>query len=125
MIVTKETKRLLSERRAVKADKDFGQQAFTLFYRDYVFAGSIRPTGVKYCLRTSDGACRLHGIVFGPLKNALAELPAPLPEWDIPTVWSEKPIRALGTCNRTEENLFDRILIPGLDDRDENDSRQS
>lgn len=120
MKVSPETRRQLAERRAAKADKDFGQQAFTLFYRDYVFAGSIRPTGVKYCLRTNDGACRLHGIVFGPLKNALAELPGPLPEWDIPTVWSEKPIRALGTCNRTEENLFDRILGP-----DENDSRQS
>jgi hypothetical protein len=86
------------------ADDEFGREVFTLFYRKYVFAGSSRPTGIKYCLRTKTG-CYAHGIVFGPLKNAIAELPGPAATWKIPTQWSPNPIRALGTCheNRSSE----------------------
>lgn len=111
MIVSKKTMEELAKRREARTldrmaatDMAWGQKVFTLFYRDYVFRGSIRPTGIIYCLRSADGVCHKHGIVFGPLANAVAELPDPPRSWKIPTKWAPRPIRAFGTCHYNENH---------------------
>lgn len=89
MRVTLRTRAELAKRRAARRekteveDKAWGQACFKLFWRGYKFRGSDQPTGAEYWLCAQDRVVQ-HGIVFGSIENAKAELPALVRDWDIP-----------------------------------------